>query len=133
MSGKKEIRIFLEERKSFNTTAGVIRNGEVARPASGAQLPRANQQVKYFYKYQFEIWFDLILFQSRWIPPSSSVRRDALPQDKEQLHNDVVFRRVRGILNKITPEKFEKLINDILNIIGNGSNTIFKGVILLVS
>merc|ERR1719229_1877845 len=80
---------------------------------SGAQLPRANQQ-------------------SRWIPPSSSVRRDALPQDKEQLHNDVVFRRVRGILNKITPEKFEKLINDILNIIGNGSNTIFKGVILLI-
>jgi len=44
----------------------------------------------------------------------------------------VVFRRVRGILNKITPEKFEKLINDILNIIGNGSNTIFKGVILLI-
>merc|ERR1712013_718329 len=37
-----------------------------------------------------------------------------------------------GILNKITPEKFEKLITDILNIIGNGSNVIFKGVILLI-
>ena len=72
----------------------------------------------------------VLCLQQRWIP--TSVRRDALPQDKEQIHNDVVFRRVRGILNKITPEKFEKLINDILNIIGNGSNTIFKGVILLV-
>ena len=76
------------------------------------QLPRANNQ-------------------QRWIAPSAS-KRDILPQDKEQIHNDLVFRRVRGILNKITPEKFEKLINDILNIIGNGSNTIFKGVILLV-
>merc|ERR1712013_346092 len=37
-----------------------------------------------------------------------------------------------GILNKITPEKFEKLITDILNIIGNGSNVIFKGDILLI-
>lgn len=44
----------------------------------------------------------------------------------------MVFRRIRGILNKITPEKFEKLIADILNIIGNGSNVIFKGVILLI-
>ena len=70
-------------------------------------------------------------FQQRWIAPSA--RRDELPQDKEQIHNDLVFRRIRGILNKITPEKFEKLINDILNIIGHGSNTIFKGVILLVS
>jgi len=43
-----------------------------------------------------------------------------------------VFRRVRGILNKITPEKFEKLSTDILNIIGQGSPTIFKGVILLI-
>ena len=42
------------------------------------------------------------------------------------------LRRVRGILNKITPEKFEKLIADILNIIGAGSNVVFKGVIVLV-
>ena len=34
---------------------------------------------------------------------------------------------------QITPEKFEKLSSDILNIIGHGSPTIFKGVILLVS
>ena len=43
---KKEIRIFLEDLKTSTTTAGVIRGGEVSRPASGAQLPRANQQVK---------------------------------------------------------------------------------------
>jgi len=44
----------------------------------------------------------------------------------------LVFRRIRGILNKITPEKFEKLITDILGLIGEGSNVIFKGVILLI-
>ena len=78
----------------------------------------------------------------RWVAPSEAVRREETPpapagqnnqEDENTQHNDLVFRRVRGILNKITPEKFEKLINDILNIIGNGSNTIFKGVILLVS
>ena len=76
----KEIRIYLEAQKTFNTTAGVIRQGEVSRPASGAQLPRANQQ-------------------QRWIP--TSARRDELPQEKEQIQNDAVFRRVRGILNKV--------------------------------
>jgi translation initiation factor 4G len=45
---------------------------------------------------------------------------------------NVSNRRVRGILNKITPEKFEKLIADILNIIGQGSNVVFKGVIVLI-
>ena len=39
---------------------------------------------------------------------------------------------MRGILNKLTPEKFEKLINDVLNV-GLDSSTILKGVIVLVS
>ena len=77
MKTKQELIIFLEDCKSFTTTAGVIRGGEVTRPAT-----RANQQ-------------------QRWVPPSSSVRRETLPQDKEQIHNDLVFRRVRGILNKV--------------------------------
>ena len=77
---RKETRIYLEEQQTFNTTAGVTRQGEVSRPASGAQLPRANQQ-------------------QRWIP--TSARRDELPQEKEQIQNDAVFRRVRGILNKV--------------------------------
>ena len=38
---------------------------------------------------------------------------------------------MRGILNKLTPEKFEKLINDVLNI-GLDSSTVLKGVIVLV-
>ena len=37
------------------------------------------------------------------------------------------------IFFQITPEKFEKLSGDIQNIIGHGSPTVFKGVILLVS
>ena len=80
LATQKEIRIYLEEQQTFNTTAGVTRQGEVSRPASGAQLPRANQQ-------------------QRWIP--TSARRDELPQEKEQIQNDAVFRRVRGILNKV--------------------------------
>jgi len=103
--------VFLTAYEStFTTTAGVIRAGGVARPASGAQQPSATQQ-------------------RRWIAPST-LRRDVLSQDSQ--HNDFVFRRVRGILNKITPEKFEKLSSDILGIIGQGSPTIFKGVILLI-
>jgi len=109
----KSDRILQKDPKTFTTTAGVTRAGGVARPASGAQLPSANQQ-------------------RRWIAPSTTVRRDVLPSQEDQLQNDLVFRRIRGILNKITPEKFEKLITDILNIIGNGSNVIFKGVILLI-
>jgi len=109
----KSYRILQKDPKTFTTTAGVTRAGGVARPASGAQLPSANQQ-------------------RRWIAPSTTVRRDVLPSQEDQLQNDLVFRRIRGILNKITPEKFEKLITDILNIIGNGSNVIFKGVILLI-
>lgn len=42
-----------------------------------------------------------------------------------------MFRRVRGILNKLTPEKFEKLTVDIINV-GLDSTTILKGVILLI-
>ena len=82
---RKETRIYLEEQQTFNTTAGVTRQGEVSRPASGAQLPRANQQ-------------------QRWIP--TSARRDELPQEKEQIQNDAVFRRVRGILNKVGVKLF---------------------------
>lgn len=63
----------------------------------------------------------------RWIPPSS-LRRDALTPDNKY---DLTFRKVRGILNKLTPEKFHKLSNDILNV-GLDSTTILKGVILLI-
>lgn len=64
----------------------------------------------------------------RWIPPSSQ-RRDAL--NPENTKHDVTFRKVRGVLNKITPEKFHKLSQDILNV-GLDSTLILKGVILLI-
>lgn len=63
----------------------------------------------------------------RWVPPSS-IKRDAIsPQEK----NDQVFRRVRGILNKLTPEKFHKLSEELLSV-GLDSTQILKGVILLI-
>ncbi|XP_046748420.1 eukaryotic translation initiation factor 4 gamma 2 isoform X1 [Diprion similis] len=63
----------------------------------------------------------------RWIPPST-IRRDALTQESR---NDLIFRKVRGILNKLTPEKFAKLSNDLLDVELN-SDVILKGVILLI-
>lgn len=63
----------------------------------------------------------------RWVPPSS-LQRDALASEN---HHDFIFRRVRGILNKLTPDKFRKLGNDILGV-GLDSSRILKGVILLI-
>lgn len=63
----------------------------------------------------------------RWVPPSK-VRRDALTQENKQ---DAIFRRVRGILNKLTPEKFDKLSDDLLKEELN-SDVVLKGVILLL-
>ena len=40
-------------------------------------------------------------------------------------------RKVRGILNKLTPEKFDKLCLELLNV-GVESKLILKGVILLI-
>ncbi|XP_033339349.2 N-acetyltransferase 1 isoform X2 [Megalopta genalis] len=65
--------------------------------------------------------------EQRWIPPST-VRRDARTQESR---NDLIFRKVRGILNKLTPEKFAKLSNDLLNVELN-SDLILKGVIFLI-
>ncbi|KAJ8298584.1 hypothetical protein KUTeg_022644 [Tegillarca granosa] len=65
--------------------------------------------------------------KKRWIPPSS-VKRDApIPAEGK---NDFTFRRVRGILNKLAPEKFDKLSLELLNV-GIDSDVILKGIILL--
>lgn len=45
--------------------------------------------------------------------------------------NELIFRRVRGILNKLTPEKFDKLCYDLLNV-GIHNKTILKGIIILI-
>lgn len=64
---------------------------------------------------------------SRWIPPSSLKRDVPILDDK----NDATFRKVRGILNKLTPEKFDKLSLELLNV-GIETNTILHGIILLI-
>ncbi|CAB3370045.1 Hypothetical predicted protein [Cloeon dipterum] len=64
----------------------------------------------------------------RWIPPSTVARREALTQENK---DELTFRKVRGILNKLTPEKFRKLSDDLLNTDLNSSK-ILKGVILLI-
>ncbi|KAM9764626.1 eukaryotic translation initiation factor 4 gamma 2a [Menidia menidia] len=61
--------------------------------------------------------------------PSRRTRRDANSSEKRQ--NDAIFRKVRGILNKLTPEKFDKLCLELLNS-GVDSKFVLKGIILLI-
>uniref|UniRef100_A0A3B3Z130 Eukaryotic translation initiation factor 4 gamma 2 n=1 Tax=Poecilia mexicana TaxID=48701 RepID=A0A3B3Z130_9TELE len=65
----------------------------------------------------------------RWIP-SRSTKRDA-NSSSEKGENDAIFRKVRGILNKLTPEKFDKLCLELLNV-GLDSKLVLKGVVLLI-
>uniref|UniRef100_A0A0L8G7H1 MIF4G domain-containing protein n=1 Tax=Octopus bimaculoides TaxID=37653 RepID=A0A0L8G7H1_OCTBM len=62
----------------------------------------------------------------KWNPPSK--QRDGLSVDEK---NDLIFRKARGILNKLTPEKFDKLSLELLNV-GIDSQLILKGIILLI-
>ncbi|CAB1454887.1 unnamed protein product [Pleuronectes platessa] len=65
----------------------------------------------------------------RWVP-SRSTRRDANSSNEKGRH-DAIFRKVRGILNKLTPEKFDKLCLELLNV-GVDSKLVLKGIILLI-
>uniref|UniRef100_A0A8B9JU60 Eukaryotic translation initiation factor 4 gamma 2 n=1 Tax=Astyanax mexicanus TaxID=7994 RepID=A0A8B9JU60_ASTMX len=65
----------------------------------------------------------------RWVP-SRSTRREVSSSNEKERH-DAIFRKVRGILNKLTPEKFDKLCLELLNV-GVDSKLILKGIILLI-
>ncbi|XP_076851068.1 eukaryotic translation initiation factor 4 gamma 2b [Brachyhypopomus gauderio] len=65
----------------------------------------------------------------RWVP-SRSTRRDVNSSNDKECH-DAIFRKVRGILNKLTPEKFDKLCLELLNV-GVDSKLVLKGIILLI-
>lgn len=65
----------------------------------------------------------------RWVP-SRSTRRD-VNSSNEKEHHDAIFRKVRCILNKLTPEKFDKLCLELLNV-GVDSKPVLKGIILLI-
>uniref|UniRef100_A0A672PWB3 Eukaryotic translation initiation factor 4 gamma 2 n=1 Tax=Sinocyclocheilus grahami TaxID=75366 RepID=A0A672PWB3_SINGR len=65
----------------------------------------------------------------RWVP-SRSTRRDVNTSNEKE-HHDAIFRKVRGILNKLTPEKFDKLCLELLNV-GVDSKLVLKGIILLI-
>lgn len=63
----------------------------------------------------------------RWVPPSLRPQHGLTQEAK----NDAIFRKVRGILNKLTPEKFQELSDDLLKIDLN-SAVILNGVIYLI-
>jgi translation initiation factor 4G len=61
------------------------------------------------------------------------LRRDAihhLDPEADKRYNGK-FRRVRGTLNRLTPEKFDKLSLELLNV-GIDSQVVLKGIILLI-
>lgn len=64
----------------------------------------------------------------RWVPPSKLRHQDVLTPENR---NDLIFRKVRGLLNKLTPENFQKLSDDLLSTELN-SSVILKGVIILI-
>uniref|UniRef100_A0A182JS41 Eukaryotic translation initiation factor 4 gamma 2 n=1 Tax=Anopheles christyi TaxID=43041 RepID=A0A182JS41_9DIPT len=63
----------------------------------------------------------------RWVPPSLRPQHGLT----EEARIDSIFRKVRGILNKLTPEKFQKLSDELLKLDLNSSK-ILNGVILLI-
>ncbi|XP_040266298.1 eukaryotic translation initiation factor 4 gamma 2 isoform X2 [Bufo bufo] len=77
----------------------------------------------------------------RWIPsrstrrdvnaPNNSANNTAHTSASEKERHDAIFRKVRGILNKLAPEKFDKLCLELLNA-GVDTKLILKGVILLI-
>ncbi|XP_059507827.1 eukaryotic translation initiation factor 4 gamma 2-like [Stegostoma tigrinum] len=61
---------------------------------------------------------------------SNSTKRDANSLNEKE-RQDGIFRKVRGILNKLTPEKFDKLCLELLNV-GVDCKLVLKGIILLI-
>ncbi len=73
---------------------------------------------------------------TKWIPQtlirSHQQSNGNLIRTQEDKDNDV-FRRCRALLNKLTPEKFDKLADDLANpSFGIDSPHLLKGVILLI-
>lgn len=73
---------------------------------------------------------------NKWIPQtllrSHQHGNGNLSRTQEDKDNDV-FRRCRALLNKLTPEKFDKLADDLANpSFGIDSPHLLKGVILLI-
>ncbi|CAF0890957.1 unnamed protein product [Adineta steineri] len=76
------------------------------------------------------------LINNKWIPQtllrSHQQANGNLIRTQEDKDNDV-FRRCRALLNKLTPEKFDKLADDLANpSFGIDSPHLLKGVILLI-
>jgi len=65
---------------------------------------------------------------TKWVPPSVINRTENLTEEDR---NNIVFRKVRGILNKITPDKFNKLSDELLQC-ELDSPAILKGVVVLI-
>ncbi|XP_067934245.1 eukaryotic translation initiation factor 4 gamma 2-like [Watersipora subatra] len=71
-----------------------------------------------------------------WVAPSTKRKQAAASRDQHlndapPLTSGSVFHRARGILNKLTPERFDKLSLELLNV-GIDSEVTLRGLIILI-
>ncbi|XP_053307369.1 eukaryotic translation initiation factor 4 gamma 3 [Spea bombifrons] len=66
--------------------------------------------------------------ENAWKP---SVKRDSMPEDPENLKTQALFRKVRSILNKLTPQMFNQLMKQVTDLTVDTEERL-KGVIDLV-
>ncbi|CAN2387968.1 Eukaryotic translation initiation factor 4 gamma 3 [Pristimantis euphronides] len=66
--------------------------------------------------------------ENAWKP---SVKRDSLVEDPESIRTQALFRKVRSILNKLTPQMFNQLIKQVMDLTVDTEERL-KGVIDLV-
>ncbi|KAE8594821.1 hypothetical protein XENTR_v10019814 [Xenopus tropicalis] len=66
--------------------------------------------------------------ENAWKP---SVKRDSLPEDPDSIRTQALFRKVRSILNKLTPQMFNQLMKQVTDLTVDTEERL-KGVIDLV-
>ncbi|TPX67204.1 hypothetical protein SpCBS45565_g03917 [Spizellomyces sp. 'palustris'] len=72
----------------------------------------------------------LVKSESAWAPMSAkkTVKKPVDGEDKEKAEEDLIYRKTKGLLNKLTIERFDSISSQILNI-GMTRESILKGVI----
>lgn len=69
--------------------------------------------------------------QSATPPSASNPKKELVSNPPKESHHDLVIRKTRSILNKITPEKFDKLCQEIIHL-GLNSKVLLKAVAVLI-
>lgn len=101
--------------------------GPGAAGGASRAFPPSRQQERPHESYQPVRDEPSVAKQQRWVRPRNQPSHYGTDSERQER----VFRHVRGILNKLTPDKFDKLCLELLNV-GISNKNILKGIILLV-